>query len=113
MTLTSIFRENDSFASTFHWEIAARKTGAGFASDRDSDTLAENDMPNRGELAIPVKYATHRATSAVKSRRSGPDGDAWTIIAFCAIGWLMTLYFALSTVGADVLPKLMTQVPFG
>ena len=66
-------------------------------------------MPNRGELPTPAA----RAGSAVKSGRSGPDGEAWTIIAFCAIGWLMTFYCALATAGVDTFPKLMAQVPFG
>ncbi|MFZ3358150.1 MAG: hypothetical protein WCA56_17760 [Xanthobacteraceae bacterium] len=42
-----------------------------------------------------------------------PDAEAWTIIAFCAIGWLMTFYFALSSVGVDAFPQLMAQVPMG
>lgn len=66
-------------------------------------------MPNRGELPTTVM----RARSAVRNGKHGPDGEAWTIIAFCTIGWLMTLYFALSTVGTDVFPKLMSQIPFG
>ena len=66
-------------------------------------------MPNRGELPIPAK----RAKSAVKSGMAGPDAEAWTIIAFCAIGWLMTFYFAVSSVGVDTFPKLMSQIPWG
>ncbi|HEX4043340.1 MAG TPA: hypothetical protein VHY10_16700 [Xanthobacteraceae bacterium] len=66
-------------------------------------------MPNRGELPTP----TMRAKTAVRGGKSGPDGEAWTIIAFCAIGWLMTMYFALTTTGTDTLPKLMSQIPWG
>jgi len=66
-------------------------------------------MPNRGELPTPVA----RARSAVKRGTSSPDGEAWTIVAFCAVGWLMTMYFALATVGTDALPKVMSQIPWG
>lgn len=66
-------------------------------------------MPNRGELRIPAM----RGKSAVKRGSASPDAEAWTIIAFCAIGWLMTFYFALSTVGVDTFPKLMSQIPWG
>ncbi len=66
-------------------------------------------MPNRGELPTPAT----RAKTTVGSGKSGPDGEAWTIIAFCAIGWLMTMYFALATVGVDTFPKLVGQIPWG
>lgn len=66
-------------------------------------------MPNRRELQ-PRPPATE---SAVQRGKSGPDSEAWTIIAFCAIGWLMTMYFALSTVGTDAFPKAMSQIPWG
>ena len=46
-------------------------------------------MPNRGELPTPMT----RANTAVRNGQSGPDGEAWMIVAFCAIGWLMTMYF--------------------
>jgi hypothetical protein len=66
-------------------------------------------MPNRGELPTPVM----RARSADNSGKPDLDTDAWTIIAFCAIGLAMTFYVALSTVGTDTLPTLMAQVPWG
>ncbi|MFZ0610264.1 MAG: hypothetical protein WAM75_21590 [Xanthobacteraceae bacterium] len=66
-------------------------------------------MPNRGELPTPVL----RARSAAKSGKPDLDTDAWTIIAFCAIGLVMTFYLALSTVGTDTVPRLMAQVPWG
>jgi hypothetical protein len=66
-------------------------------------------MPNRGELPIPAT----RAKTAVKHGRSGPDGEAWTIVAFCAIGWLMTMYFALATAGLDTIPKVLALAPWG
>jgi len=66
-------------------------------------------MPNRGELPTPPM----RGKSAVKSGTGGADSEAWTIIAFCAIGWLMTMYFALATTGADTFPKVLAQVPWG
>jgi hypothetical protein len=53
----------------------------------------EHDMPNRGELAIPVRPADFGAK------------DAWMVISFCAIGWLMTISLAASLLGAGSLPK--------
>ena len=66
-------------------------------------------MPNRGELPTPAV----RAKSAVRTRQAGEESEAWTIIAFCAIGWLMTAYFALSAAGTDVLPRIVSQMPWG
>jgi len=65
-------------------------------------------MPNRAELATPAM----RARSAVKPGANA-DTEAWTIVAFCTIGWLMTLYFALATSGADSFPRLLAQIPWG
>jgi len=53
----------------------------------------EHDMPNRGELAIPVRPADFGAK------------DAWMVISFCAIGWLMTISMAASLLGTGSLPK--------
>ncbi|HUC51353.1 MAG TPA: hypothetical protein VMA30_18385 [Xanthobacteraceae bacterium] len=49
-------------------------------------------MPNRGELAIPARPADFGAK------------DAWMVISFCAIGWLMSVSMAASL--AATLPKL-------
>jgi hypothetical protein len=72
-------------------------------------------MPNRGELPSPAQRARNAAvrSAAIKPSSAMPDAEAWTIIAFCAIGWLMTFYFALSSVGVDAFPQLMAQVPMG
>ena len=59
-------------------------------------------MPNRRELAIP---AVRVVSTTAKS------GDAWTIIGFCTIGWLLSIYAAVTTLGVDALPRLMTQFP--
>jgi hypothetical protein len=59
-------------------------------------------MPNRGELAKPAPPAAKTAATAE---------DAWTIIGFCAFGWLMSIYMAVSTLGADAVPRLMAQFP--
>jgi hypothetical protein len=64
----------------------------------------ENDMPNRGELPNP-----RRAKDAVAP---GPS-DAWPIICFCAAGALMSIYMAVSYVGIDAVPRLMSQFPGG
>jgi hypothetical protein len=79
--------------------IAAR--GPGFALIHAGPSQ-EHEMPNRGELAMP---AARTAASAATS------GDAWTVIGFCAIGWLLSIYAAVSTLGADAVPKLMAQFP--
>jgi hypothetical protein len=61
-------------------------------------------MPNRGELAIPVR-AAKPATAAASAN------DAWTIIGFCAIGWLTSIYVATASLGLDAVPRLMEQFP--
>jgi hypothetical protein len=53
----------------------------------------EHDMPNRGELAIPARPADFGAK------------DAWMVIGFCAIGWLMSISLAASLLGSGALPK--------
>jgi hypothetical protein len=60
-------------------------------------------MPNRGELANPAMRAARTAAAAAD--------DAWTIIGFCAIGWLMSIYAAVSSLGFDAVPRLMEQFP--
>jgi hypothetical protein len=64
----------------------------------------ENNMPNRGELPNP-----RRAKDAAAP---GPS-DAWPIICFCAAGALMSIYMAVSYVGIDAVPRLMSQFPGG
>lgn len=59
-------------------------------------------MPNRRDLAMPRARAESRASAS---------DDAWTIIGLCAIGWLMSLYFAVSHLGIDAVPRLMAQFP--
>jgi hypothetical protein len=61
------------------------KSGAGYHE--------EHHMPNRGELAIPARSADFGAQ------------DAWMVIGFCAIGWLMTISLAASLLGSGTLPK--------
>ena len=55
--------------------------------------ISEHDMPNRGELAISARPADFGAK------------DAWMVISFCAIGWLMTISLAASLLGTGSLPK--------
>jgi len=66
-------------------------------------------MPNRGELPIPAR----RGGNAAKSRAASPDADAWTVIAFCAIGGLLSFYIAVASIGAGGFPALMAQTPWG
>jgi hypothetical protein len=49
--------------------------------------LEENDMPNRGELA----RATRRPSTAAAA-----PADAWPIVGFCALGFLMSIFAASS-----------------
>jgi hypothetical protein len=88
--------------------IAVR--GAEFASGPvAADQPKEHEMPNRGELRIPAMHERNTA----KSRTMGPDGDAWTIIAFCAIGGLLSFCLAISSIGVNGYPAMMMQVPWG
>jgi hypothetical protein len=59
------------------------------------------NMPNRSELAAPAARVAATATVA----------DAWTVIGFCTIGWLISIYAAVSAVGVDAVPRLMAQFP--
>jgi len=59
-------------------------------------------MPNRGELAAPVVRA---------AKAPAESSDAWTVVGFCAIGWLMSIFAAISSLGFDAIPKLMAQFP--
>ena len=84
--------------------------GAGFALGlAAAGQLKEHEMPNRGELPLPAM----RGGNAAKSRAAGPDADAWAIIAFCAIGVVLTFAMALSSLGASGLPVLTSQMPWG
>jgi hypothetical protein len=83
---------------------ACAACGAGFASEFRVNPkfrvkwsclkaiIKEHDMPNRGELAIPARPADFGAK------------DAWMVISFSAIGWLMSISMAASLAGT--LPKL-------
>jgi hypothetical protein len=67
-------------------------------------------MPNRGELPIPAR----RGAGAAQSHAARPDADAWTVIAFCIIGGLLSFYLAVVSVGIDGLPVAMAQqMPWG
>ncbi len=61
-------------------------------------------MPNRAELALPP--VGWQSAAAV------PD-DAWTVIGFCAIGGLLSICFAASSLGGDVFSGLMAQMSWG
>jgi len=67
-------------------------------------------MPNRGELPSPAMRAK---SAALRRGTAMPDGEAWIIIAFCTIGWLMSFYVAVSSVGVDGFQQVMAQVPLG
>jgi hypothetical protein len=50
-------------------------------------------MPNRRELAIAARSADFGAQ------------DAWMVIGFCAIGWLMSVSLAASMLVLGALPR--------
>jgi hypothetical protein len=58
-------------------------------------------MPNRRELAVPAARVAAKPTAQ----------DAWTVIGFCTIGWLISIYAAVSAAGVDAVPSLMAQFP--
>jgi len=59
-------------------------------------------MPNRGELAMPAMRAAKTATAS---------NDAWTIIGFCLIGGLISIYVTTASLSIDAVPRLMEQFP--
>jgi len=71
-------------------------------------------MPNRGELPIAAmrERAIMRERNMAESRAAGPDADAWTIIAFCAIGVLLSFCLAISSIGVNGYPAMM-QMAWG
>ena len=58
-------------------------------------------MPNRSELAAPAARVAAKTTVE----------DAWMVIGFCTIGWLISIYAAVSALGVDAVPRLMAQFP--
>ena len=66
-------------------------------------------MPNRSELRVPAT----REQNTAKSRAAGPDADAWTIIAFCVIGGLLSFCLAISSIGVTGYSAMMMQTPWG
>lgn len=59
-------------------------------------------MPNRAELPIP---AMQRKTGMIM-----PGVDAWTVIGFCAAGWLASFFLAISSVGAEAYSGMAQQI---
>jgi hypothetical protein len=59
--------------------------------------LEENHMPNRGELAR-AKPRSSTAAAAVPA-------DAWPIVGFCALGFLMSI-FAASSGGIELIHRI-------
>jgi hypothetical protein len=92
--------------------IAVRGAGIAWLSRR-RDQLKEHEMPNRGELPIPAIRERNMHKNSAKSRAAGPDADAWTIIAFCAIGGLLSFCLAISSIGVNGYPAMMMQMSWG
>jgi hypothetical protein len=61
-------------------------------------------MPMRGELVVPAM----RSGSGAEI-----DNGAWIVVGFCALGWLVSIYFAASYPSIDGIPDLMAQFPYG
>jgi hypothetical protein len=59
-------------------------------------TSKEHGMPNRGELAIPARQADFGAQ------------DAWMVIGFCAIGWLMSVSVAAALINSGAMQRLLS-----
>jgi hypothetical protein len=57
-------------------------------------------MPNRGELAGPTRRPSTVAAAV--------PADAWPVVGFCALGFLMSIALAVSSFGA-ILPRLLDQ----
>lgn len=66
-------------------------------------------MPNRGELPIPGM----RNRNAANSRAANPDADAWAVVAFCALGGLLSFILALASVGITGFPATVAQLAWG
>ncbi len=71
-------------------------------------------MPNRGELPIRAMRERDmmREQNMAKSRAAGADANAWAIIAFCAIGGLLSFCLAISSIGVNGYPAMM-QMAWG
>jgi hypothetical protein len=39
-----------------------------------------------------------------------PGVDAWTVIGFCAAGWLASFFLAISSVGAEAYSGMAQQI---
>jgi hypothetical protein len=59
-------------------------------------------MPNRAELSI---LAMQKKTGMIM-----PGGEAWTVIGFCAAGWLASFFLAVSSVGAEAYSDMAQQI---
>jgi len=56
-------------------------------------------MPNRRELA-PLKRRPSTVAAAKPS-------DAWPIVGFCALGFLMSVFVAVSSIGFDAMRHIL------
>jgi hypothetical protein len=78
-------------------------------ASRSGGPTKEQQMPNRGELPIPAM----RNRSAANSRAANADRDAWAVVAFCAIGGLLSFTLALASVGLTGFPATVAQLGLG
>jgi hypothetical protein len=59
-------------------------------------------MPNRAELSI---LAMQKKTGMIL-----PGVEAWTVIGFCAAGWLASFFLAISSIGAEAYSGMAQQI---
>jgi hypothetical protein len=89
-------------------------SGAEFAFDRFARPSQEQNMPNRGELAIPVTRLRRNAVEKTDARAADFwASDAWAIVGICVIGALVSIYFAVNFQSFDGLPMVIGQIPLG
>jgi hypothetical protein len=56
-------------------------------------------MPNRTELAPPKRRPSTMAVART--------GDAWPVVGFCALGFLTSVFVAVSSIGLDAVRHIL------
>ena len=83
---------------------AIMSRGAGFACDPAPGLYRS--------MTCPIEPNLHSRPVGSNSSAAVPD-DVWTVIGFCAIGALLSICFAASSLGGDVFSGLMAQMSWG
>jgi hypothetical protein len=61
-------------------------------------------MPNRGELVL---------RSAPSEGQPSDDDAVWTFVWICAAGWAISVYVAVISQAAELIPMLIAQSAMG